>query len=111
MVCIIISTQNGGTALLVAGWKGHSEVVKLLLGAGARDIPDEVDHSVTIMSVLMNHRVYVDTSVCQTYSRTFFKGKRSIPGGTLTNDTLFSSYGSAQQAVFNQMFCSFYQDK
>ena len=64
-------TQEGSTALLYAGWKGHSEVVKLLLGAGARDIPNKVDHRVTMMcrkSVLVNHRVYVDTSVCQTYS-------------------------------------------
>ena len=71
MVSIIISTQSGGTALLFAGWKGHSEVVKLLLGAGARDIPHKVDHRVTMMcrkSILVNHRVYVDTSVCQTYS-------------------------------------------
>ena len=44
MVSIIISTQSGGTALLYAGWDGHSEVVKLLLGAGARDFPDKVDH-------------------------------------------------------------------
>ena len=44
MVSIIISTQAGTAALLFAGWKGHSEVVKLLLGAGARDIPDKVDH-------------------------------------------------------------------
>ena len=72
MVSIIISTQSGGTALFYAGWEGRSEVVKLLLGAGARDIPTKVDHRVTMMcrkSVLMNHRVYVDTSVCQTYSR------------------------------------------
>ena len=37
----------------------------------ARDIPNKVDHRVTMMSrksVLVNHRVYVDTSVCQTYS-------------------------------------------
>ena len=71
MVSIIISTQSGGTALFYAGWKGRSEVVKLLLGAGAIDIPDKVDHRVAMMcrkSVLVNHRVYVDTSVCQTYS-------------------------------------------
>ena len=35
-------TQDGGTALLYAGWKGHSEIVKLLLRAGAREIPDNV---------------------------------------------------------------------
>ena len=60
MVSIIISTQSGGTALFSAGRKGHPEVVKLLLGAGARDIPNKVDHRVTMMcrkSVLMNHRV------------------------------------------------------
>ena len=34
--------QNGSTALLVAGLNGHSEVVKLLLQAGARDIPNKV---------------------------------------------------------------------
>ena len=70
MMVSIIYTQNGGTALLGAGWQGHSEVVKLLLGAGARDIPDKVDHRAAMMcrkSVLVNHRVYVDTSVCQTY--------------------------------------------
>ena len=44
MVSIIISTQSGGTALFYAGWNGHPEVVKLLLGAGARDIPNKVDH-------------------------------------------------------------------
>ena len=78
MVSIIISTQSGGTALFGAGWKGHSEVVKLLLGAGAIDIPNKVDHRVTMMcrkSVLMNHRVYVDTSVCQTYSKTSSKDR------------------------------------
>ena len=37
-------TQEGSTALLYAGRKGRSEVVKLLLVAGARDIPNEVDH-------------------------------------------------------------------
>ena len=60
-------TQEGATALLVAGWKGHSEVVKLLLGAEARDIPDKVDHRVTTMcreSVLMNHRVYIRRHKC-----------------------------------------------
>ena len=35
-------SQAGSTALLCAGWKGHSEVVRLLLQAGARDIPDKV---------------------------------------------------------------------
>ena len=35
--------QSGSTALLVPGLKGYSEVVKLLLGAGARDIPNKVD--------------------------------------------------------------------
>ena len=34
--------QSGGTALLYAGWRGHSEVVRLLLQAGARDIPNKV---------------------------------------------------------------------
>ena len=90
-------TQSGGTALLYAGWQGHSEVVKLLLGAGARDIPDKVDHRVTMMcrkSVLVNHRVYVDTSVCQTYSLK----ERELSRVGLEPTTLFSGY---QQAVPN----------
>ena len=36
-------TQCGQSALLYAGWSGHSEVVKLLLAAGAKDIPDKVN--------------------------------------------------------------------
>ena len=40
---VIYVSQNGSTALLVAGGKGHSEVVKLLLQAGARDIPTKVE--------------------------------------------------------------------
>ena len=40
--CIILCTQVGCTALFYAGWKGHSEVVKLLLAAGAKDIPNVV---------------------------------------------------------------------
>ena len=39
---ISLSTQNGSTALLVSSWKGHSEVVKLLLQAGARDLTNKV---------------------------------------------------------------------
>ena len=35
-------SQAGVTALLYAGQRGHSEVVRLLLQAGARDIPDKV---------------------------------------------------------------------
>ena len=35
--------QSGSTALLVAGMDGYSEVVKLLLQAGARDIPNKVE--------------------------------------------------------------------
>ena len=38
-----VVSQNGSTALLVAGMDGYSEVVKLLLQAGARDIPNKVD--------------------------------------------------------------------
>ena len=34
-----LSTQNDSTALLVSSLNGHSEVVKLLLQAGARDLP------------------------------------------------------------------------
>ena len=67
MVSIMISTQSGGTALLYAGQEGHSGVVKLLLGAGATDIPNKVDHRVTTMcrkSVLMNHRVYIRRHKC-----------------------------------------------
>ena len=100
MMVSIIYTQNGGTALLGAGWQGHSEVVKLLLGAGARDIPNKVDHRVTMMcrkSVLGNHRVYVDTSVCQTYSKTSSK-ERELSRVGLEPTTLFSGY---QQAVPN----------
>ena len=100
MVSIIITTQEGSTALLVAGRKGHSEVVKLLLGAGAIDIPNKVDHRVTMMcrkSVLVNHRVYVDTSVCQTYSKTSSK-ERELSRVGLEPTTLFSGY---QQAVPN----------
>ena len=37
-----LSTQNGSTALLVSTLGGHSEVVKLLLQAGARDLSDKV---------------------------------------------------------------------
>ena len=109
MVSIIISTQEGSTALLVAGWQGRSEVVKLLLGAGAIDIPNKVDHRVTMMcrkSVLVNHRVYVDTSVCQTYSKTFSK-ERELSLVGLEPTTLFSGYGAAQQAVLNQTFIVF----
>ena len=40
---LISPLKHGGTALLLAGWHGHSEVVKLLLGAGARDIPNKVN--------------------------------------------------------------------
>ena len=42
MISLFLRTQQGTTALLLAGWEGHSEVVKLLLGAGARDIPNKV---------------------------------------------------------------------
>ena len=37
-----LSTQDGNTPLYSAALKGHSEVVKLLLQAGARDIPNKV---------------------------------------------------------------------
>ena len=37
--------QSGNTALLLAGWKGHPDIVKILLGAGARDIPNKVAKS------------------------------------------------------------------
>ena len=51
-------------------------------------------------SVLMNQRVYIDTSVCQTYSKTFFRGKRAIyPGWDSNQRHSVSSYGAAQQAV------------
>ena len=39
---INIPPQDGDTALLCAGENGHLEVVQLLLGAGARDIPNNV---------------------------------------------------------------------
>ena len=38
----LLSTQNGGTALFYASWKGHLEVVRLLLQAGAVDTPENV---------------------------------------------------------------------
>ena len=76
MVSIIISTQSGGTALFYAGWKGHSEVVKLLLGAGARDIPNKVDHRVTMMCPHEPQGVHRHKCVCQTILRR----KESYPG-------------------------------
>ena len=39
---ISLYTQNGSTALLVSSLNGHSEVVKLLLQAGARDLTNKV---------------------------------------------------------------------
>ena len=42
MYLTILPTQQGTTALLFAAWKGNSEVVKLLLQAGAQDIPNKV---------------------------------------------------------------------
>ena len=44
IVSLLLSTQNGTTALLSAGLNGRSEVVKLLLVAGARDIRNKVHH-------------------------------------------------------------------
>ena len=38
----IIPPQNGSTALLASSFYGHSEVVKLLLQSGAKDLPDKV---------------------------------------------------------------------
>lgn len=38
------SLQNGSTALLVSSVKGHSNVVKLLLQAGAKDLANKVLH-------------------------------------------------------------------
>ena len=49
IVSLLLSTQNGTTALLSAGLNGRSEVVKLLLVAGARDIRNKVHHWVTMM--------------------------------------------------------------
>ncbi|CAI8032680.1 hypothetical protein GBAR_LOCUS18451, partial [Geodia barretti] len=46
---------KGGTALLSAGWKGHSEVVKLLLGAGARDIPTKFGNTALSKARANNH--------------------------------------------------------
>ena len=45
-------SQAGVTALLSAGWKGHSEVVRLLLQAGARDIPDKVSKKRFLLRLL-----------------------------------------------------------
>ena len=42
-----LSTQKGNTALFYAGWKGHSEIVKLLLQAGARDITNKACTAIT----------------------------------------------------------------
>ncbi|CAI8025174.1 Ankyrin repeat domain-containing protein 50 [Geodia barretti] len=47
--------KEGSTALLYAGWKGHSEVVKLLLGAGARDIPNKFGNTALSMARANNH--------------------------------------------------------
>ena len=89
MMVSIISSQSGGTALFYAGWEGHSEVVKLLLGAGARDIPNKVNHWLTmICRKSVPHEPqgeHIHTSVCQTY----FK-KESYPGWDLNQLTLCS---------------------
>ena len=42
MYFMFFPSQNGSPPLFFAALKGHSEVVKLLLQAGARDIPNEV---------------------------------------------------------------------
>ncbi|CAI8048543.1 hypothetical protein GBAR_LOCUS26763, partial [Geodia barretti] len=55
MMVSIISSQSGGTALFYAGWEGHSEVVKLLLGAGARDIPNKFGRTALSMARANNH--------------------------------------------------------
>ena len=81
-------------------------MVKLLLGAGARDIPDKVEHRVTMMC--KEECPHEPEEVCVKPILNFFKGKRAIPGVTRTNDTLFSGYGAA---VLNQTFCSFFEDK
>ena len=39
LMTLSLTTQYGATALLYAGWKGHSEIVKLLRKTGARDTP------------------------------------------------------------------------
>ena len=41
MLCSM-SQQTGSTALHYAAGNGHSEIVKVLLGAGATDSPDKV---------------------------------------------------------------------
>ena len=43
LLYVLSLLQEGRTALLCAGWNGHSKVVELLLGAGARDIPNKVE--------------------------------------------------------------------
>ena len=110
MVSIIISTQNGSTALFGAGWEGRSEVVKLLLGAGAIDIPTKVDHRVTMMcrnSVLVNHRVYVDTRVCETYSKTSSK-ERELSWVGLEPTTLCSqAMGQLSRQCLTKRFIVF----
>ena len=34
--------QNGVTPLLIASDRGHTEIVRMLLNSGAKDIPDQV---------------------------------------------------------------------
>ena len=45
-------SQAGGTALLYAGQEGHSEIVRLLLQAGARDIRDKVSKKTFLRAVV-----------------------------------------------------------
>ena len=46
--------QVGSTALFSAVKQGHSEVVELLLRAGAMDIADKVDCNVEFITMVMN---------------------------------------------------------
>ena len=55
--------QYGYTALHVAALKGHSDTVKLLLGAGAKDIPDKVDKLIHPLSLLCKKRWILSLSL------------------------------------------------
>ena len=41
--CVQMPMQEGSTALSIARQNGHTEVVRLLLRAGAKDFPNEVE--------------------------------------------------------------------
>ena len=58
--CVFLHTQYGSTALFLAGRHGYLEVVKLLLEAGARDIPTMVNslldqQHISLFSTVTSH--------------------------------------------------------